>query len=172
MECRLAGSWPCSSMGDRRTLRGEHESQLSEHRELIGQRPVLDEPAVDESRDVNLLPSRRLARGWHAEELPEHRSARGQPADDFVVGDDLVLQVEANLGERTPDRCDGELHTLAIAVLRLSMVDEVWVEDLVDEGQIAPIEDALDIPTGLAGASQRWRSDTAPWVLARRNDHS
>ena len=134
-----------------------HDPQLDEHAQLIDDRPMLGQAPVGDLRDVHLGPTRRLVGRRDAHELTLHRARGGHAMDDPVAALEGVLDHVAEVRE---GHLQGHCRLLEAITRRgdaglNEVVDEVRCEELVDEPEVAVVEDfernALDHLLGVRG---------------------
>ena len=144
LEATLGGavaSFGVRCQRQRRSGRPWHRAELPHHPELIELVPVLDDPAVADTEDVDLgdrvaLPARR-----QPHELAGLGRTGGEPGDDLIALRDQVVDRERRIGQALRDAFHGPLQVASAVSGRWPRVrHKVLRDELVDGPEIALLE--------------------------------
>jgi hypothetical protein len=119
--------------------------------EVVADRPVLDDLAIRQPPDVDLLGGVVLAGRRPAEELAHVPAVHDQPGDELVALADLILDLRPHRPPEPTQPADGFLEAgRALGVARgRFVVDKVGVDQVVGRFQVALLEKLLQQPPGI-----------------------
>jgi len=106
---------------------------------------MLGDLAAVKATDVDDFDVNRVAGWWHSHEAPAMRPASVQAPPNFVAYHSYVLDCACQIGQGAMQIGDEPFHAFCSRRVdpRL-MLNEVWTEQVVQDGNVAPRETNLD----------------------------
>jgi hypothetical protein len=98
--------WSCGAVWN-----STNRPELPHERELVGDAPMLNDPAVDDVLDIDLVDTDGFAGRPQSEEVGSMRARHDDARNDGGVGRDDVLDRIVQIWERGPDGCHDRLQS-------------------------------------------------------------